>query len=311
MMKINSDINFEEFERLNEKILSCPNYLKVGGCEDVTDVSSFNYKHGPELAYVGTKYGQPNTPRILFTRLNCPWYNFGWFGTKESIQDFKSANPDCNFNDIQMAYLQGWKNSKKYYRGLQDAGTVIGYSNQRAECNQYQRNTPKYGIQLIMKEMISEGIFPNADENPLYYCAINNLIKCSGSGKGEKSHPTKLMAKFCNYYQQELKILKPHVLVVMGGDTHKLIKKRFKNNFLLDKSLTYLTINGNKILYWRILHPTGQGKNTWVGKGVEHLTKDNGFQREFTEVERKRYYKIELFYYVLRLVQEVKKIKKY
>ena len=175
---------------LGEKVFNCPHFEKE--CKPEIKLTSSNYKHGPELSFVGSKYGQGI--RILFTRLNPIWpKDKGYFGSKESISMYIQDNPKCSIEDIYNHILKGWKYKERVFWGMQDAGTVTGYSNQRLSRSEKYRKNPKYGIQLIMDEMIKAKIFPKT-ENTLDYCAINNVIKCAGSlknsnpGENMKNH---------------------------------------------------------------------------------------------------------------------------
>jgi hypothetical protein len=231
------------------------------------------YKHGPEISYVGPKYGQSGCPRILFTRLNPTWNaDIGWFGTLESISEYRLNHPDPDPSEIFDCYLKGWTNRGKTYRGLWDAGTVTGHSNKSTLTGEEKRNNPRYGIQLIMEAMLKKGVFPkHINSSLLEFCAINNVVKCSGAEKNW--NPSSSMYNNCTYYIKELDILQPHVLVVFGDKTDGYIRSKYQNIFKTRN-------NGNEVIclssgieckYFKFLHPLGQGKSTWLGHDIAHL----------------------------------------
>nr|MDO8080340.1 hypothetical protein [Candidatus Freyarchaeota archaeon] len=303
----------EAMKDINEEILDCPNYQNNGKCSgDLTHIEDSDYRHGPQIAYIGSKYGE-SEPRILFTRLNPPWYsNLSFFGNKESIELYKSENPDCTITDIHSAYLEGWKSRDgKNYRGIQDAGTVTGHPNTEnltpKELDD-RRKKPLYGIQIIMQEMIEEKIFRNGE--PLDFCAINNIIKCSG--RGENYNPKESMERNCSFYEKEFQVLDPQILVVMGNETSRIIKKRFEEG-----KISYRTSENKLILYWELPHPRfrkrkggWKGKSSFPSKQFPHYLQANPLDREFTVEKMRIYYDKDylsiLFNYVLWLVSMVK-----
>ena len=307
---------------LGEKVFNCP-YFETGCKSELKSTSSF-YQHGPEMSFVGSRYGEKNSVRVLFTRLNPIWpENKGYFGSRESVVLFKREHGDlANNNLISLIFehmVVGWTYQKFDFWGMQDAGTISGYKNQRLKSTDHQRENPLYGVRIIMNEMVSADIFPNlvGNRTSLDYCAINNVIKCAG--KGKSCNPTPVMEDLCDYYQRELQILKPHVIVAMANPTDDyIIDKVSKKEENEDDPLTYIKLNSDKILYWLTAHPLGLGRFKFKGSRIhkyKDLSKDIGFGREFNEEERKRYSvgkkeekRPDLFYYTLRLVQEVKKI---
>lgn len=306
-------MNYQEKIRLlGDKILNCPNYLNYGECQkELTNVSNSKYKHGPEICYVGKKYGENSLPRILFTRLNPTWnLDIGWFGTKESLEEYKGKYPNSEASDIFEKYLKGWKNENenKLYRGLWDAGTVSGHSNQSKLSGREKRANLRYGIQFITEKMIEAEIFPGVKESSLEWCAINNVIKCSGLLKNY--NPGERMKQNCNFYSEEIRILNPDVVIAMGNDADDYIKRKFRID--IDGSgIQILNLGNVKPSYWKFPHPLGQGKTTWKGGDVRHLCGGHEFDKNFAKFYPNAFTGWKegelLFSYILRLVWEVKR----
>ncbi len=299
------------------EIFGCPRYLESGACRgELADVSNGVYKHGPEIGFVGDSYGQPGRPRILFTRLNPTWnQDIGWFGTLESLTEYRMSHPDAGARDVFRCYLRGWNHGGKLYRGLWDAGTVTGHPNQSRLHGDEKRRSPRYGIQAIMEEMIRAGVFPVAADSPLQFCAINNAVKCAGSLP--KWNPSTSMYRNCNYYDKELGILAPHILVAFGNDTDGYLRSKLHGRFSRAGNQTLLTLPGGaKCLYFLFLHPLGQGKNTWRGDDVRHLRSAPDIDREPGPKEKEQFKAgpggsstSTLFKYTLYLVSEAKRLK--
>lgn len=292
---------------LGSEIFRCPHCRDGGACQrELADVSNSPYKHGPEMSFVGESYGQPGLPRILFTRLNPTWdEDIGWFGTRESIEEYRLQNPDADARDIFRCCLKGWSCAGKDFRGMRDAGTVTGHPNQSRLRGEEKRRSPRYGIQLILEEMIRAEVFPAPDDSPLQFCAINNLVKCAGrkrNGKPSASGlPAHSMYASCkSYYNKELHILAPHVLVVFG-----------------DKAKTHLKLpSGAKCLYFPFPHPLPPGKWTWRGDDVSHVRPAPDVDRESEPRDEERFKAgpdgsstSTLFKYTLYLVGEAKRLR--
>lgn|GEM_PF-1693887 len=295
-----------------EKIFSCPRYKKDGACHnELADVSGGRYKHGPEICFVGERYGQTGFPRILFTRLNSIWPgNIGFFGTLESFKEYQRQNPNYDISEVFRRCLKGWKYDGREYRGLWDAGTVTGHPNKSPLAGAEKRKKPKYGIQIIMEEMIGAGIFPKDIESPLEFCAINNVIKCAGNKP--KSNPTEIMKSKCNYYQKELDILEPNIIVVFGSQAHDYLGRRFS---LIPNQIIFRPSSGRNYLYFKFPHPLPpgkHGKNNWL----RDLRLDPSNDREPGLKEKEAFYfgpkgtyTTILFKYTLYLVGITKKLK--
>lgn len=306
---------------VGEKILDCskfsPNVTDDSCRPELADVSKSLYKHGPEITYVGRKYGKSGYPKILFSRLNPTWNdNIGWFGTLESIDEYRRANPVADTSEIFDCYLNGWAHTKKTYRGLKDAGTVTGHDNRNLSPSlEERRRKPLYGIQLILEQMVSLGVFPSEGTSALEFCAINNVVKCAGAL--ESWNPSSLMFKNCNYYIEELKILDPDVLVVFGDAAESYLRKKF------GKALFKAGINSKIFLspdfycrYFKFLHPLGQGKGSWRGRDIQSLCSNESefpipMQNELEAFAAGPHgVSTELLYrYTIFLARELKKIK--
>jgi hypothetical protein len=259
-----------------EKILTCSKYAPGGSCRsELAYVSESVYKHGPEIAYVGRKYGKNGYPKVLFSRLNPTWNaDIGWFGTLESINEYRLANSGEGISELFDCYLKGWTQADKTYRGLRDAGTVTGYANNTRRLSpEEKRKSPLYGIQLILEQMVRLGVFPSNASSALEFCAINNVVKCAGAL--EKWNPSSLMYKNCNYYIEELDLLVPDVLVVFGNDADKYLRSKLNNRFPMAGIRSEILLSsGSYCRYFKFPHPLGQGKTTWLGHDIQHLCVD-------------------------------------
>ncbi len=302
---------------LGREVMDCRHALEDGACRsELADVSDGLYRHGPEMSFVGEDYGQPGLPRILFTRLNPTWNkDVGWFGTRESVEEFLSAHPDATPDAVFRHYLTEWEHGHKLFRGMQDAGTVTGHPNKSRRSGEDKRGDPRYGIQLIMEEMIRAGVFPAGGSSSLRFCAINNLVKCAG--KRGKSNPGGAMYKHCNYYLRELEILSPHILVAFGGKTDSHLRSKLGNRFGRQGNQSMITLShGDPCRYFPFLHPLGQGKNRWCGNDVRHLRPSPEIARELGLREQLQFKAGKkgsstdvLFRYTLHLVSETKRLK--
>lgn len=305
----------DELSAFGKEIFNCPHFH--GTCQgELADVSNGLYKHGPEISFVGERYGQPGTMRILFTRLNPTWnQDIGWFGTRESVTEYQLQHPDAGTENIFQRYLRGWNHGDKVFRGIWDAGTITGHPNKSSLPGEKKRKSPRYGIQLIMEEMIRAGVFPVTDDSPLQFCAINNVVKCAGSGKNW--NPSNSMSRNCNYYMKELDLLMPHIVVAFGKDTDSYIRARLQNRFSKVGNKMLLALpDGSKCRYFPFLHPLGQGKSTWLGSDVVNLRPAPNIARELGPKEKERFKAgpqgsstSTLFNYTLHLVSETKRLK--
>jgi len=311
-------MNYQErLLALGEDVFHCPNYAVGGACRgELADVSGGLYRHGPEISFVGESYGQSGTPRILFTRLNPTWNkDIGWFGTLESVREYRRQYPDAGAREIFESYMKGWEHGTKQYRGMWDAGTVTGHRNQSRLSGDEKRRRPRYGIQVIMEEMIRHAVFPKAADSPLQYCAINNVVKCAGSLP--KWNPSTSMCRDCNYYEKEIDILAPHILVAFGKATDRYLTRKLSERFTKVANHTTLRLSsGAECLYFVFPHPTGQGKNTWRGNDVRHLHPDPDIDREPGPKEKEQFKcgprgggTSILFKYILYLVSEARRLK--
>jgi len=299
------------------EIFNCPHSRENGTCRsELADVSNGLYKHGPEISFVGERYGQPGTLRILFTRLNPTWnQDIGWFGTRESVTEYRLQRPDADTENIFRCFLRGWNHGNKVFRGLWDKGTVTGHPNKSSLPGEKKRKSPRYGIQVIMEEMIRAGVFPVTDDSPLHFCAINNVVKCAGSLKNW--NPSNSMYRNCNYYEKELDILMPHIVVAFGKDTDSYLRAKLGDRFFKVSNKTLLALpNGAKCRYFPFLHPLGQGKSTWLGNDVLNLHAASDITRELGPKEKEQFKagpngksSITLFNYTLHLVSEAKRLK--
>ena len=302
--------------QLGESILQCPHFHRGGKCHrELADLPAGIYEHGPEISFVGSAYGQKGLPRILFTRLNPTWNSeTGWFGTLESLTEYRAAHPKATVSDIYMCYLKGWHTSQKTFRGMWDAGTVTGHPNS-GKSGEEKRDYPRYGIQAIMEEMIRAGVFPKKRGSVLQFCAINNVIKCAG--RKRNWNPSDSMYKNCNHYEAELDLLQPHIVIALGKKTENIIKNKLQHRITgQGTQITLRLSNGQLCHYFSILHPTGQGKSTWRGTDIQHLKPDRRVRRRLTKADRERFRAgpggistERLFTYILYLVGEALKVK--
>lgn len=296
------------------EIFNCPHFR--GTCqEELADVSIGLYKHGPEISFVGERYGQPGTLRILFTRLNPTWNSdIGWFGTRESVTEYQIQHPEAVARNIFQRYLRGWNHGNKVYRGIWDAGTVTGHPNKSSLPGENKRKSPRYGIQLILEEMIRAGVFPVTDGSPLQFCAINNVVKCAGSLKNW--NPSNSMYRNCNYYEKELDILAPHLVVAFGKDTDSYLRAKLGDRFSkVGNKILLALLGGTNCRYFPFLHPLGQGKSTWLGMDVLNLRPAPYIARELGPKEKEQFKAgpkgsstSTLFNYTLHLVSEAKRL---
>lgn len=300
-------------------IFQCPNLRSDKGCQsELTDVTNSEYKHGPEICFVGSRYSEDKLPRILFTRLNPTWNDdVGWFGTRESVETYKQYNPTHSVNDIFERYLKGWEIGKRRFRGLWDAGTVTGHDNREKIDGAMKRSEPTYGIQVIMEEMVREGVYPRLGDSPLEYCAINNLVKCSGSL--DKWNPGTNMIDNCRFWIFEVEILAPHIVVAFGRKTSIYLRRKISVVIRPDGLKTFYLPSGRMGLFFEFPHPLPPGRWTWQAKGVEHLCREHKLARTFGINEARRFavgplaqrQRISelLFKYTMRLVFETKRLK--
>ncbi len=306
----------------DEKIFSCQN------CREELCKPEGRYQHGPEIAYVGEKYGLSGLPRILFTRMNPTWNsNTGWFGTRESVEEYRLQNQDADAREVFHHYLTGWNPDGKEFRGMWDAGTVTGRGNPKVGCagtvtgdrhhndskREERRRHPHYGILLIMQEMIRLKVFPDSD-SPLEFCAINNAVKCAG--KKESYNPTGLMYKNCNWYREELQILKPHMLVAFSGATDMYL--RGKNRFAVQGNQTMLLLESGECSYYHFPYPSQRARLWWKGPDVCHPDPHPDFNRKLGPMEEEQFKAGSclaerttsiLFKYTLHLVSQAKRLK--
>lgn len=302
---------------LGREVMDCPHARDDGACRsELADVSRGLYKHGPEMSFAGEDYGRPGLPRILFTRLNPTWNDdVGWFGTRESVEEFLAAHPAAGAEEVFRHYLAGWAHGRKVFRGMQDAGTVTGHPNQSRLSGEEKRSSPRYGIQLIMEEMIRAGVFPATQGSPLRFCAINNVVKCAGALGNW--NPSTAMYRNCNYYLRELDVLSPHILVAFGNKTDAYLRSKLRGRFTREGDQVVLALPGGaRCRYFPFLHPLGQGKNTWRGKDVRHLLPAPETAREPGPRELSQFRSgpggtstATLFCYTLHLVSEVLRLK--
>ena len=310
----------ERFLAFDERILSCAHYDVGGDCHrELADVSGGEYRHGPEIGFVGERYGHTDWPRILFTRLNPIWSaDTGFFGTLESLVEYRNKRPDASAKELFQRYLKGWENGSRVYRGLWDFGTVTGRPNASRLPGELKRSTPSYGIQVIMEQMTRAGVFPRSDQPQLEFCAINNVVKCAGSLP--KWNPSSTMYEKCNYYQDELEILKPHIIVVFGNDADRYLRAKLSGRFSSRSSSNTLKLStGTQVLYFKFPHPLGPGKHTWKGKDIDAFLGSSKTNRNrIMEQREKEQFKAgpkgisteKLFKYTLHLVKAAKTVMK-
>jgi hypothetical protein len=254
---------------LGKEIIKCDKCKK-----DWPDKPGALYKHGPEISYVGPKYGLNGSLRILFTRLNPVWDpEVGFMGTKESVEAYLGENEKATPKKFYTDYLKGWpeeassgKGNSPYYRGIRVAGTVTGHpNNQKRTDKQLEESVtnPKYGIQVIMQKLVDAGVFHCTDKNSLLeFCAINNVVKCAGNGP--RSHPSREMSINCReYYLRELEILKPHIVVGFGNKANNQMRQLNKKAVQGGGSKPFDSCHHRSFP-----HPLGGGLNSWKGKGI-------------------------------------------
>ena len=312
-------MNYQErLLAFGERILSCAHYDTDGACHrELADVSGGEYKHGPEIGFAGESYGHTELPRILFTRLNPIWSaDIGFFGTLESLAEYRNEHPDANAKELFLRYMRGWKNSSRVYRGLCDVGTVTGHPNASRLPGEQKRRKPRYGIQVIMEQMTKAGVFPQSDQSQLEFCAINNVVKCAGSLP--KWNPSSTMYKNCCYYQDELDVLKPHILVVFGNDADRYLRSKLSGRFSSSPNSNTLKLStGEQVLYFKFPHPLGPGKTTWQGKDIDALL-DSSKTNSILEQREREQFKAgpkgisteKLFKYTQHLVDSAMMLKK-
>jgi hypothetical protein len=320
-----TNIDYQEkiLNYYKDKIRNCSGCKAGGVCwkaKELADTSRDYYKQGPELAFVGERYGKPGYPKILFTRLNPikvkkikPIF---FFGSRESLKKYGGDGA----KEIFRLYLEGWKDNNREYRGLRDAGTVTGHSNQSNLPDKGKLKPPHYGIQIIMNKMIEAEVFDEPKNSPLEFCAINNVIKCAGNG--ENSKPRRNMRNNCNYYQQELDKLKPDIIIAFGGKTDSYIKNKKRNFLFLDKNRNELKLKNGKndkiCKYFEFPHPLHDGKKWWKGKGINerffqpsptypHPEKDD---KNLFESGADGKYPMALYNYIMYVVNVAVEIKK-
>jgi|LGOV01.1.fsa_nt_gb hypothetical protein len=308
----------ERLLAFGERILSCAHYDAGGDCNrELADVSSGEYRHGPEIGFVGERYGHTDLPRILFTRLNPIWStDTGFFGTSESLVEYRNKRSGASAKELFRCYMKGWKNGSRVYRGLCDAGTVTGHPNASLLPGEQKRRSPRYGIQVIMEQMMRAGVFPQSDRSQLEFCAINNVVKCASSLPNW--NPSSTMYEKCNYYQDELEILKPHILVVFGNDADRYLHSKLPGRFLSRRNSNILILStGDQVLYFKFPHPLGPGKTTWLGSDIDGLL-GNSQTNSILEQREREQFKAgpkgisteKLFKYTLYLVNVAMTLKK-
>lgn len=280
----------ERLLAFDERILSCSHYDAGGDChKELADVSGGKYRHGPEIGFVGESYGHTDLPRILFTRLNPIWSAaIGFFGTSESLVEYRNIRPSASAKELFQCYMKGWKNGSRVYRGLCDVGTVTGHPNASRLPGKLKRRTPRYGIQVIMEQMTRAGVFPQSDQSQIEFCAINNVVKCAGSLP--KWNPSSTMYEKCNYYQDELEILKPHIIVVFGNDADRYLRSKLSGRFSSHRNSNTVKLStGEQVLYFKFPHPLGPGKTTWLGNDIDALLGSSQTNSVLEEREKEQF----------------------
>jgi len=255
------DYQKEILNYYNEHIRKCSKFNPNGACySELPNKSEGYFERGPEIAYVGEHYGKSGYPKILFTRLNPIKEEADgkfFFGSCKSLDEYLKQYPDADAKEIMHKYHKGWNSGYKNYIGLRRAGTVTGHSNQ-GEISDDKK--PEYGIKIIMA-----GVFDGTNDSLLEYCAINNVIKCAGNR--ERSNPGSEMRKNCNYYQGELGILRPNIIIAFGNSADKYLRK-LSLTFSSVNNIDVIQSNGYTCKYFKFPHPLGGGKNGWKGKGI-------------------------------------------
>jgi hypothetical protein len=273
------------------------------------------YKHGPELSFVGKKYGVGQSPKILFSRLNPIWqYDIGDFCTKESIELYEKHSSSSD--DIFEKMIYGWKYKNQIFRGLKDAGTVLGHVNKKHAKNVSSENfeifgssifqNPNYGVLWIIQKLIEKKVFTEMADCPLDHCSINNIIKCAGHLKN--ANPTTIMKKKCKYYCFEIDILEPDIIIAMGNDTHNYINNNFKI-YQKSNGVSYLRSNFNslEIQYWNLCHPIGTGILSWLGSQInKKFLNVEDYNNEYNEIEKKKFRQNKfVFAHVMNMIDEI------
>jgi hypothetical protein len=302
---------------LGREIFQCK-YYKGDSSERCDCYDTDDDKHGPEMSFVGSKYGSNGSLRILFTRINPVWPpDVGFMGTRESISAYEKQNPQAAPERIFNAYLDDWKYKNRKYQGMKYAGTVTGHPNNNKGRSdrqlEYSVENPRYGIQIIMELLANCGIFSKSDDNVLQFCAINNVVKCAGP-ETSSANPSSRMyqnCRKCNYYIKEINILKPHIVVAFSGNADKQLQQITADAVKQDEKM----VTGFPICYFMFPYPLRQAASNWKGAGTDlsllASTPDNNIDdiyRESFKVCQDEHLNNLLWRHVMHLVSEAKRL---
>ena len=135
----------------------------------------------------------------------------------------------------------------------------------------YYHRLLSYASILLEKYKIVEetkdGLFPNKETliKTFDFISITNSIKCSP--RGERGKPTNEMWNNCPTYilKEELKILKPKTVLILGkSDNYKYFKNNVLDELILEKRTNKIIsgkgrLNSNELEYFIIPHPASFG----------------------------------------------------
>ena len=241
---------------LYQTVLNCPKYDI-----DCSDHLKEGYQPGPEISFVGDKYGENGVPRILFTRIAPNWLKkYPDFGTRETITEYINSSLPKDIDEFYNVLLNYWRHpvTDQIYRGYRYWNTVVGHGNQSTDVAKELHEKPKYGIKLVLLEMAKVGLITNSEE-VLDFCAINNLVKCSG--RRPAGNPDSTLVNNCLYYfLEEVRILEPQILLSFGEEAnHQILKRDLPGEAIIYANLPHPAFRPGP---WNKKHPPEQA-STW------------------------------------------------
>jgi hypothetical protein len=235
-MKLDSFMTANDYRKrltpLFGAILECPNYQ--GLCKDHLKP---DFRPGPEISFIGSRYGDPGNIRILFTRVAPNWNKkIPDLGSRDSLVLIANHFPNLELDGFYDLIKNYWTDPFTGIRwhGYNLMNTVTGKGNHRIQdVDSFLRSSPRYGITVILVELKRRGLI-RGDGDLLDFCAINNLVKCSGKESG--GNPTRIMFSQCSrHYLKEVELLEPHLIITFGKDSlPQEIQKRFKRTMLVE-----------------------------------------------------------------------------
>ncbi len=116
------------------------------------------------------------------------------------------------------------------------------------------------------------------------------------------------MRKTCNYFERELDILKPDILIVFGNVADKYLHSKIRKEafrFSTENNMSVLKLsNGDNCKYFKFPHPVGPGKYSWKGKDIEIADSSGEPDRTFEPNMKQKNKLFNYISYVVKIAQE-------